>query len=162
MPAAVLPDLVAQAPVGEPAECDAVTKKGKPRRSVAEMQLEMCNKGAFFLQFKEPTEAPNGNTIARTPAYVKGIADFRAMEEKGFFVTVDGCLFPHDQYCAPKGGSTLKGHQRSCYFFTGVAPEPSTLTGPASKKRYASSDHKRCLVTSHMTISVLQESDSRL
>jgi hypothetical protein len=140
MPAAVLPDLVAQAPVGEPAECDVASKKGKPRRSVAEMQLEMHNKGAFFLQFSEPGSAPNGDRIARTPAYAKGVSDFRAMEEKGFFITLDGCMFPHEQYCTPKGVSTLKGHQRSCYFFTGVAPEASTLSGKG-KKRYAHLHH---------------------
>lgn len=54
------------------------------------------------------------------------------MEEKGFLVTTDGCMFPHEQYGVRGAGATLKGHQRSCYFFTGMMPWKLT-TGKAGK-----------------------------
>lgn len=52
------------------------------------------------------------------------------MMEKGVQVTKDGCMLPHEQYGVRGKGSTLKGHQRSAYFFTGVTPARA-----ASKKK---------------------------
>ncbi len=49
------------------------------------------------------------------------------MEEKGYFVTKDGCLIPHELYSTtPSKGKSLKGHQRSSYFFTGLTNASST------------------------------------
>lgn len=59
-PAAPLPDLVPHRPLGEEAECDQ-TKRGKPRRSVAEMQLEMASRDGFFIEFKVPHIDPAGD-----------------------------------------------------------------------------------------------------
>jgi hypothetical protein len=52
----------------------------------------------------------------------KGIDDFQAMQQKGFFVTHDGCILPHELYGTRQKGAVLKGHQRSIFFFTGVMP----------------------------------------
>lgn len=52
----------------------------------------------------------------------KGVKDFKTMMEKGVLVTTDGCILPHKQYGVRGQGSTLKGYQRSAYFFTGQTP----------------------------------------
>lgn len=124
-PVSPLPDIKHVPAAGDPAPCDVV-KRGAPRRSVAEMQLEMFNKNGFFLEFKEPTHNPAGEAIAKTAAYQQGVKDFRTMEEKGFLVTKDGCIFPHDQYGRHQKGAVLKGYQRSTFFFTGLMPEKAT------------------------------------
>lgn len=124
-PAAPLPDIVHVPAAGDAAPCD-VKKRGAPRRSVAEMQLEMYNKNGFFFKFEEPTHNPAGEAIAKTAAYAQGVKDYRTMEEKGFFVTTDGCIFPHDQYGRHQHGATLKGYQRSTFFFSGLMPEKAT------------------------------------
>lgn len=114
-PLAPLPDLVRKHPQGDPAECDREEGKGK-RRSVAEITLEMYNKGAYFLEFEHPLDS-EGRPVELDQ---KGESDFRQMEKKGFLVTVDGCLIPYDQYCTR---ATLRGHQRSAYFFTGLSTQ---------------------------------------
>lgn len=67
-PSAPLSDLVPHPARGDDAECDQ-TKRGKPRRSVAEMQLEMANRGGFFIDFEVPTADPAGDPIAHTKEY---------------------------------------------------------------------------------------------
>jgi hypothetical protein len=62
LPWSQLSDLVHKPSSGGPAECDEV-KRGKSRRSVSEMQLEMANKGAQFLVFEVPITDPRGNPI---------------------------------------------------------------------------------------------------
>ena len=126
LPRSPLPDLVHKSPKGKAASCDEM-KRGAPRRSVAEMQAEVWNKGGHLLTFKEPVNDPNGTPIVKNEEYKKGVKDFRTMEEKGFFVSTDGCIFPHELYAERGAGSILKGHQRSSYFFTGVTPRASTL-----------------------------------
>lgn len=130
LPPQDLPDLVARPPVGDPAECDADESKGR-KRSQAEIQLEMYNKGAFFFHFDEPVNDPKGQPIEKSAGYIQGAKQFRVMEDKGFRVTTDGCIIPYEHYCTPKKGAVLKGHQRSTYFFTGLTP--SALTGKRNK-----------------------------
>jgi hypothetical protein len=91
------------------------------------MQLEMFNKGAVFLKFAEPDFAPDGTPIPKDEAYKKGVQQWRQMEEKGFMLTTDGCMFPHEQYGVRGAGATLKGHQRSTFFFTGMMPWRQTV-----------------------------------
>ena len=67
-PLAQLSDLVPQPARGDEAECDQ-TKRGKPRRSVAEMQLEMANRGGFFIDFEVPSTDPAGDPVAHTKEY---------------------------------------------------------------------------------------------
>lgn len=69
-----LPDLVPVAPKGDEAE---PSTRGAPRRSVAEMQLEMFERGAFFFRFGSVTTDPKGRAISRTASYEKGAADYR-------------------------------------------------------------------------------------
>ena len=147
-PVTPLADLVPKPPRGEPAECDQLSKKGAPRRSLAEMQLEMVNRGAFFINFDVPNTDPAGKPIPQTKEYKvrlcaiqgrgshlghklvlitvvhvqQGVKDFKTMMEKGVLVTSDGCICPHEQYGVRDKGSTLRGHLRSAYFFTGVTP----------------------------------------
>lgn len=135
-PVSPLPDIRHVPAAGDQAPCDVV-KRGAPRRSVAEMQLEMFNKGAFFFKFEEPSHDPAGQPIAKTKAYEQGVRDFRTMEDKGFFVTKDGCIFPHDQYGRHQKGAILKGYQRSTFFFTGMMPEKATLTGKGKMAKVA-------------------------
>jgi Zinc-binding loop region of homing endonuclease len=158
-----LPDVVALPPVGDAAEQDAETKRGAPRRSTAEMQLEMFNKGAFFFRcglasalpaaasndapsststnpralrrFEEPAHDPAGRKIDKSRGYAEGLKDYRAMEEKGFRVSTDGCMFPHEQYCVTGGGATLKGHQRASFFATGLCPEGETVRKKKGKRK---------------------------
>lgn len=56
------------------------------------------------------------------------------MMEKGVRVTKDGCILPHEQYGVRGKGSTLKGHLRSAYFFTGKTPARAA-TGKKVKER---------------------------
>lgn len=135
-PVSQLPDIAHVSAAGNQAPCDVV-KRGAPRRSVAEMQLEMYSKNAFFFLFAEPTHDPTGKAIAKTPAYQKGVKDFRTMEDKGFLVTKDGCIFPHDQYGQHQKGAILKGYQRSTFFFTGMMPEKATQTGGGKMTKVA-------------------------
>lgn len=125
LPLRTLPDLVEKAPHGDPAECDQDMGQRGKRRADHDIILEMCNKGASFIVF-EPPRDPAGSLISHEP---KGKSDFKAMERKGFLVTRDGCLVPYEHYCTPRKGATLKGHQRSVYYFTGV-----TTSAIASKK----------------------------
>lgn len=98
------------------------------------MQLEMVNKGAFFLKFKQPRHAQDTTSPAEEAEYLKGVQDYRTVEEKGFFVTKDiGCLLPHKQYGVRGEGSTLKGYQRASFFFSGVTPWRDTAVGRAKK-----------------------------
>ena len=145
LPKSPLPDLVRDPPAGQAAHLDE-GKRGAPRRSTAAMQLEMVNKGAFFIKFQQPTLAPDGTPLpvvkpkikaatatAEEKAYSKNVKDFRCMEEKGFLVTKDcGCLLPHDQYGSKGAGDTLKGHQRVSYFFCAITPKRDTVE---SKKK---------------------------
>jgi len=135
LPVTPLPDLTHKSPAGKEAPCDEV-KRGKPRRSVGEMQLEMYNKGGHFLIFEEPDCDPNCFPIPKGEDYAKGVKDFRTMEEKGFLISKDGCIFPHEQYGVRGAGATLKGHQRSSFFFTGLVPERAAAakTGKPLKK----------------------------
>ncbi len=137
LPKSPLPDLVRESPAGRAAHLDE-GKRGAPRRSTAAMQLEMVNKGAFFLHFQQPVLAPDGTPLpavnngesatAEERAYSKSVQDFRCMEEKGFLVTKDiGCLLPHDQYGSKGAGDTLKGHQRAAYFFCALIPKRDTV-----------------------------------
>lgn len=146
LPKSPLPDLVREPPAGGPAHGDEV-KRGAARRTSAAMQLEMVNKGAFFPRFQQPTFAPDGTTplptltksddaraTAEEKAYAKCVQDFRCMEEKGFLVTKDcGCLLPHDQYGSKGAGNSIKGHQRSAYFFTAITPMRDTDAGKGKK-----------------------------
>lgn len=118
-PTEPLPDLVHR-----PAPELDVGKRGQhARRSLAEMQLGMIKQGAFFFEFEEPDEAPNGEEIVKDEKYLKGLADYRTMEKQGYLVTRDGCMFPHEQYGRRGEGSTNKGYQRSTFFLTGKLPE---------------------------------------
>ena len=53
---------------GDDAEWDQ-ENGGKPRRYVSEIQLEMANKGALFIDFEVPTKDPAGDPIEHTNAY---------------------------------------------------------------------------------------------
>ena len=60
-PVSPLPDICKKSASGLDAPADQI-KRGAPRRSVAEMQLEVYNKGAWFLRFSEPDKAPDGTS----------------------------------------------------------------------------------------------------
>jgi hypothetical protein len=113
------------------------TEGGKPKRLSSQMRDDNLQRGAFLVEFKQPTErydvfqseARKSEFAGVKPAMLQGVKlqsvvdQYRNMERKGFRVTKDiGCLIPDDQYSTYQPGSTLKGHQRSVGFFCGFIP----------------------------------------
>lgn len=121
-PAQPLPDLVSQPAV----ESEATKAKGV-KRALSEIQLEHLNKGAFFFDFEEPAVGWDGMPVDNEGTARKvGVKQFREMEEKGFRVTKDGCIMPQERYGIRGQGASLKGHQRSCFFFVNATPIRAT------------------------------------
>jgi len=106
------PEMNTATDLSDPSPSPATSTK----RSVPVIRKEMLELGCHFFRFAPP---PSG-----TP---KQAADkWRTMEEKGFLVSKDGCIFPYGYYReTEKGGDKFKGHQRSSYFFHGRRPDPT-------------------------------------
>jgi hypothetical protein len=101
------------------------------------LRSDFLEKGAFLIEFKQPTEPmdmlqrtpPPGLEPELAPASEvdKFRKEYRTMERKGFLVTRDiGCLIPHPQYSTSQQGATRKGHQRAFAFFGGWCPKQGT------------------------------------
>jgi hypothetical protein len=87
------------------------------KRSEPEIRKEVLEQGGFLFNFQVPTVPFENNKTF--------IDQWRTMERKGFFVTVDGCLLPYSYYRKSCKGDKLKGHQRSASFFFGRTPDRS-------------------------------------
>lgn len=112
--------------------------ESKGRRTSGALREENLAKGAFLIEFQEPSEPVNmfrrHMLPADMPVLLKGSEwqsakdKYRTMERKGFRVTKDiGCLIPHEQFGTTQQGATLKGYQRAFTFFARWCPkfEPS-------------------------------------
>lgn len=104
------------------------------RRSSGHLRTDYLEKGAFLIEFKQPSipmnmlrrDAPPGlePLLASAVEREKYRKEYRTMERKGFLVTRDtGCLIPHPQYSTTQKGATRKGHQRAFAFFGGWCPK---------------------------------------
>jgi len=77
------------------------------KRTSGEIRESTLSTGAVLLKFDQPPDTPK--------EYVE---QWRTLEDKGFHVTDDGCIFPYKYYWSSFGkGHKNKGHQRSYAFF---------------------------------------------
>jgi len=101
--------------------------------------------GAVLLSFVEPPE---------TPAIAASL--WRAMEAKGFFITTDGCIFPHKYYWSSnEKGDQHSGHVRSIDFFVHrqrLQTGQNEFGWPANEQVSHLCHRENCVNPLHLTI----------
>jgi len=100
------------------ATTNKTTKTTKLKRSEADIRKETLSQGALLFKFAELAHPSDAK------AYKKFRDQWRTLEQKGLFVTADGCLLPYSYYRKSNAsGDRLKGHLRSAHFFFGREPD---------------------------------------
>lgn len=85
----------------------AVTAGGGAKRTDAEIRTSVLDHQGVLLTFETPPDTPK-----------EAEQRWRTMEEKGFHVTADGCIFPYKYFWSShKAGHKISGHRRSFDFF---------------------------------------------
>jgi len=101
--------------------------------------------GARFLQFNQPA---NTTPEARDK--------WRTMENKGLFVTLDGCIFPHKYYWSSnKQGDKYSGHLRSADYFLQrqrLPGVPNQYGWPTEEQVSHLCHRENCINPMHLTI----------
>lgn len=82
------------------------------KRSDADIRKEVLEEGGHLFEFTNKSKSSGDH-----------LSNWTVMQEKGFFVTTDGCILPYVYFRkSNSSGHKFKGHQRSSRFFHGRSP----------------------------------------
>jgi len=87
-------------------------KNNNTKRSDADIRAEVLAEGGHLFKFTNLNNLPSNKAKPYT-----------TMENKGYFVTTDGCILPYVYFRkSNEQGHKLRGHQRSSRYFHGRSP----------------------------------------